>query len=459
MLGSKQKFNPLNYFEAFLKASAKNPFPLHSSKNATDGLIKGIGTFGKVNGNEEEKKMARQEMAKKSREEIRNLNLMWLEEMVTSTAQIREKTALFWHGHFACRNLNSFYQQKLLTVVRDHALGNFGTLLTEVSKSAAMLAFLNNQQNRKSKPNENFAREVMELFTLGRGNYTETDIKEAARAFTGWGFTLQGEFVFRQNLHDTGKKTVFGKTGNFNGDDVLDMLLEQKQTARFVAGKLYRYFVNQEVDDEKVEWLGNRFYQSGYDITALLRDLFTAAWFYEAKNVGALIKSPIELWAGMRRMLPTDFTNPETQLLIQRALGQILLYPPSVAGWPGGTNWIDSSSLLLRMRLPQLLALAEPFFSGGKSDDDVQMGMMDPSLKKTANRFLLNGDIGWEWPIKALMASKPNDAVEAVCEALLQSKNKPSAIIRQQIPPALPMEKQLQQAIVLTMATPEYQLC
>ena len=151
-------------------------------------------------------------------------------------------------------------------------------------------SFLNNQQNKKQHPNENFAREVMELFTLGRGNYTENDIKEAARAFTGWGYNVGGDFVFRKNQHDTGTKTVLGKTGNFDGDDIIDILLEQKQTAIFITKKVYKFFVNENIDAEKVEWLGNRFFQSGYNIKNLLEDIFISDWFYAEKNIGTKIK-------------------------------------------------------------------------------------------------------------------------------------------------------------------------
>ena len=176
----------------------------------------------------------RKEFQKKSREAIKNLNLYWVSEMVNSEAQLREKLAFFWHGHFACRNLNVFFQQQLLDVIRTNALGSFRDMLHEVSKTAAMLNFLNNNQNKKDHPNENFAREVMELFTMGRGNYTEEDVKEGARAFTGWGATAGGEFVFRKNVHDDGRKNFLGKSGNFDGDDVLEILLEQKQTAKFI---------------------------------------------------------------------------------------------------------------------------------------------------------------------------------------------------------------------------------
>jgi uncharacterized protein (DUF1800 family) len=209
-------------------------------------------------------------LRKQSVEDLKNLNLTWLGQMINSEAQLREKMSLFWHGHFACRVINIFFQQQLLNTIRENSLGNFGDILSEVSKSPSMLSFLNNQQNKKQHPNENFAREVMELFTMGRGNYTEEDVKEGARAFTGWGFNLKGEFINRPFLHDNGKKTFLGKTGNFNGDDIINILLEQKQTAKFITQKIYRYFVNENVDNEKVEALSALFYQSNYDIKKLL---------------------------------------------------------------------------------------------------------------------------------------------------------------------------------------------
>ena len=264
--------------------------------------------------------------------------------MTNTEAQLREKMSLFWHGHFACRVINSYFQQELLHIIRENATGNFGSMLKAISKSPAMLQFLNNQQNRKSHPNENFAREVMELFTMGRGNYTENDVKEAARAFTGWGFNLQGEFVFRKQQHDDGKKTFLGKSGNFNGDDILDILLEQKQTARFITKKIYRYFVNEKVDEEKIKILSEQFYESGYDIEKLLTNIFTAGWFYEDHNIGNKIKLPVELIFGIRRLLPLDMENEDAQLLFQKVFQEVLFLPPNVAGLAGGKNWIDSSN-------------------------------------------------------------------------------------------------------------------
>src|SRR5882724_12001447 len=239
-------------FKALLKSSSGIPEYIDVADSMLKGLMMGVGDVVKMQKSDlsdDQKKQLRQQ----SQKDIKNLNLAWLNEMVNGNAQLREKISLFWHGHFASRNLNIFYQQLLLDTIRQGALGNFGDLLRAVSKSAAMINFLNNNQNRKGHPNENFAREVMELFTLGRGNYTEKDIKESARAFTGWGADFQGKFQFRPFQHDDGDKTFLGKSGSFTGDDILNIILEQKQTARFITQKIYRYFVNDQPDADKAE--------------------------------------------------------------------------------------------------------------------------------------------------------------------------------------------------------------
>lgn len=169
------------------------------------------------------------------REQEKNLNMGWINKMSTTDAVLREKMTLFWSNHFSCRDAKATYIQQLNNIQRANALGNFRSLLIQVSQSPAMLLFLNNQQNHKGHPNENFARELMELFTIGRGNYTEQDVKESARAFTGWGFDKDGIFKMRPFFHDTGVKTFMGKTGNFQGEDIIDILLSKKQTARFIS--------------------------------------------------------------------------------------------------------------------------------------------------------------------------------------------------------------------------------
>lgn len=458
---------PKQVYAALERSAASSPQYFDVADNALKGLFMGLGDVVKM---EELRKKggldndARKKIRQQSREDLKNLNLTWLNEMVNTNAQLREKMALFWHGHFACRDVNIFFQQLLLDEIRGNALGNFGDLLKAVSKSASMLGFLNNQQNKKEHPNENFAREVMELFTLGRGNYTETDIKEAARAFTGWSFNLKGEFVFRRFQHDTGKKTILGRTGNFNGDDVLNILLEQKQTARFICRKLYRYFVNESnIDEAKVTWLADRFYQGNYNIASLMKDIFTSEWFYDEKNIGSRVKSPVELLVGIRRLLPMNIEAEELQLLFQRALGQVLFYPPNVAGWPGGTNWIDSSSLMLRLRIPQLIKDDDSFEISIKTDDDQQMGMRENYKKAgTMGRtgFQVRANVDWEKYQKQFDSVTREHLYDVIESVVLQTK--PGSVSEQAVKQVIDSSSRAQYIKTTTiafMSTPEYQLC
>jgi uncharacterized protein (DUF1800 family) len=388
--------------------------------------------------------------------------------MVNSEQQLREKMSLFWHGHFASRNLNILYQQQLLDVIRRNALGNFGDLLAGVSKSAAILNFLNNNQNRKGHPNENFAREVMELFTLGRGHYTESDVKEAARSFTGWGANIAGEFVFRRAHHDDNKKTFLGKTGNFTGDDVLNIVLEQKQTARFIAGKVYKYFVNETADEHIINLLADRFYQSHYNIQALMKDIFSSDWFYDEKNIGSKIKSPIELIVGIRRMLPMELENEEAQLLLQRLLGQMLFYPPNVAGWPGGKSWIDSSSLMLRLQIPQKIYASGELNLNPKDDDDQMMGRKDKTNQLKADkknkfngttRTQITSSIDWNTYIKKFEKIPRENLLGEVSNVLLQTPAAANHIALNKFIDASSRESYIKTATIQLMSTPEYQLC
>jgi uncharacterized protein (DUF1800 family) len=441
-------------YGVLLKTSSKKPDYINVASNALDGLVKGVQDLGKMQKLTQEQK---KQLRKQSASDIKNLNLTWLSEMINSEAQLREKMSLFWHGHFACRVVNIFFQQQLLNVIRENALGNFGDLLREVSKSPAMLSFLNNQQNNKRHPNENFAREVMELFTMGRGNYTEVDIKESARAYTGWGFNLKGEFVNRPLLHDTGKKTFLGKTGNFNGDDAIDIILEQKATAKFITQKIYKYFVNDNVDTEKVNALAEKFYQSNYDLKKLITDIFTSDWFYIEKNIGIRIKSPVELIVGVRRLIPMELEKPEAQLLFQRTLGQVLFYPPNVAGWPGGKNWIDSSALMLRMRLPQILTNADEFIIKPKDDDDVMMGMESADRKPKVNQLRVTVD--WPGVIKVFDKTKRESLMKKVSDVVLQTSGSiPSTVLNRYVDNTS-RDTYIKTTMIELMSTPEYQLC
>ncbi|MEO7308563.1 MAG: DUF1800 domain-containing protein [Ferruginibacter sp.] len=402
----------------------------------------------------------RKKMREKSRDDLKTMNIRWLDTLINSEAQLREKMSLFWHGHFACRIQNSFFQQELLHIIRTNALGSFADMLKAVSKSPAMLQFLNNQQNKKSHPNENFAREVMELFTMGRGNYTEHDVKEAARAFTGWAFNAKGEFVFRKFQHDDGNKTFLGKTGNYDGDDILNILLENKQTANYISKKIYRYFVNENVDDTNQQWLSKRFYSNNHDIAKLLEDIYTSDWFYAEKNIGTRIKSPIELLAGIRRLLPMQMENDQSQLLFQRALGQVLFYPPNVAGWPGGKSWIDSSSLMLRLRIPQIFSANDVIDIMPKVDDDVAMGQMMQAANKI-KETVKGGTayIQWETVNKIFEKIPREKLLENIADTVLQTNSQVSNAVLDKYVNTGSRENYIKSAVVNLMATPEYQLC
>jgi uncharacterized protein (DUF1800 family) len=260
---------------------------------------------------------------------------------------------------------------------------------------------------------------------------------------------------------------VLGKTGNFNGDEVLDILLEQKQTASFITQKIYRFFVNENFDEENVAWLADRFYQSDYDISKRMEDIFTSDWFYDEKNIGVRIKSPIELITGIRRMLPMTLQNEGAQLLIQRVLGQILFYPPNVAGWPGGKSWIDSSTLMMRMRLPQMFNDTDEFNIKPKTDDDQMMGQMDDDKPKTfkGSKAMgkadkpINAEISWKDYLKHFTSIPREQILEVLNNSLLQIKPSYNAEIIKQYANAESRESYLKTATIQIMSTPEYQMC
>jgi uncharacterized protein (DUF1800 family) len=446
------RYTAKQYFTSLQKASAGAPVPLDVIPTALKEEMDSSMTGRKRELTAEERKQ-RQQL---SREGIRQLNLIWMHSMINSSAQLREKMAFFWHGHFACRTQNLLHQQQLINIIREKALGNFGDLLRAVSRSGAMINFLNNQQNRKDHPNENFAREVMELFTMGREHYTEQDIKEAARAFTGWSALPSGEFVFRRIQHDTGVKTILGKKGNFQGEDVLKILLEQKETAQFITRKLWRFFVSDIPDETKIEKLALDFYQSGYQIMPLLESIFLSDWFYVERHIGSLIKSPVELIVGFRRMIPLELQREDAVLLLQRALGQVLFYPPNVAGWPGGKNWIDSSSLLLRMRLPLLLTSSDEFNIGAKDDDDVMMGL---GKRGEGLLQLIGSSTHWNLFFNALKDTSRDKLSGTIEQLLLQMPVKKGATLITPFADQSTRENFIRSYALHVMSMPEYQLC
>ncbi len=403
--------------------------------------------------------------------DIRKLNTRWLDEMTHSDAQLREKMALFWHGHFATKTVNIIYDQQLLDIIRRHALGNFRELLYEVSHSASMIHFLNNNQNRKDHPNENFARELMELFTLGRGHYTETDVKESARAFTGWTTSFRGDFQIRERQHDEGIKTFLGKTGNLTGDNILEVLLGKRETAVFLSTKIYRFFVNDQVNERRVNELADLFFQSGYDIQKLLKAIFLSDWFYDPENIGVQIKSPVVWMVGMRRQLDLDITNPDVQILVQRLLGQVLFNPPNVAGWPGGKHWIDSSSLMFRLRLPQLVDNADAITLSPKDDDDLMMGNATFSGRRRSftggdgmpdnrrNAQFIHAKVNWQALAGCYQDIPDQDLPDALAATLLQYGPTGFPEELKKFTGSPDRDGLIRSAVIRCMTAPEYQLC
>jgi uncharacterized protein (DUF1800 family) len=398
-----------------------------------------------------------QDRQRRNRERIRQLNIAWIDRMVSGEQMLREKMALFWHGHFAARHNNPDFVEGLLNAIREHALGDFGTLLRKVCQSPAMLAFLNNQQNRKQRPNENFARELMELFTLGRGHYTEADVRDAARAFTGWQFDAQGSFRFRAEAHDDGPKTILGVTGRLTGDDVIGILLDRRETADAITRKIWRHFVDEQVDEAAVQRLSRRFFASRYDIAGLMHDIFASEAFHEPRHIGRQIKSPVELIVGIRRMLPMRIGQPEVQILLQRILGQVLFYPPNVAGWPGGRHWIDGASLMYRLRIPQMVAQRDWPAPRAKDDDDQDMGTSRRPGR--GSPITLDTRIDWEPVYQSLTDVKRERLPEAVAALLWQTTTPPDVSGLDGRLDASSREALIRSTFIRLMGSPEYQLC
>jgi len=290
------------------------------------------------------------------------LKSWWLAEMLATPSPLTERMTLFWHNHFTSsvqkvRSPALMYRQNVL--LRRHALGNFGELLHAVSRDPAMLVYLDSATNRRGQPNENYARELMELFTLGEGKYSEQDIKEAARAFTGWSIDPEtGEYLFRPRQHDDGVKQVLGRAVR-TGDEVLDVLLAHPATAEYVAARLWREFVSPQPQPEELARVAAAFRGSGYDTRAAMSALLMTPAFWAPENRAALIKSPADLVVGTMRQFGIEVSDPLPFVFLMRALGQDLLSPPNVKGWPGGEAWINSTTLLARKQFLERLFRVE----------------------------------------------------------------------------------------------------
>jgi uncharacterized protein (DUF1800 family) len=283
----------------------------------------------------------------------------WFNRMLYTRRPLEEKLALFWHNHFATANSkvgNAGLMLQQIQLFRDNGFGNFETLLQKVTRDPAMLIWLDNRLNRKGAPNENYAREVQELFTVGIGNYTEQDIHEAARAFTGHTLDKNLVYTFNAKQHDSGTKTFHGQTGAFDADDILAILVRNPATARFVSTRLFSYFAYDNPDPATIDRLATTFTSSNFDIRSVLRDILTGPEFLSAQAFHGQIKQPADLVVGSLKSLDVQNVGPDVTQVLRR-MGQDLLNPPDVSGWKGGAAWINGTTLFERFNWANRLAM------------------------------------------------------------------------------------------------------
>jgi uncharacterized protein (DUF1800 family) len=344
-----------------------------------------------------------QDMQKENRRHALEGQGWWFRRMLSTKAPLREKMTLFWHDHFAT-SVQKVKQPVLMMMqnelFREHAFGSFKDLTQAILMDPAMMLYLDTQSSKKGKPNENFAREVMELFTLGEGNYTEEDVHEAARAFTGYQLNrFQGTVIHVERQWDETPKSVFGKTGNFDGKDVIDLIFEKPEAARFMARKIWEFFVSENPPDAAIDALAGTFRSNDYQIAPLLREIFLSREFYAESSIRSQIKSPVQFLVSMLKQL--EITDPPNAFPItaQQQLGQILFMPPNVAGWDWGQAWINTNTLFTRYNLAG-------FITKGASDDNAAMPgeMMKTPGMASARRF---AGRGWKGPDYEKIAPRP----------------------------------------------------
>lgn len=409
-------------------------------------------------------RLARMERERDDRAQVRQMQRWWLTRMIESPRPMQEKMTLFWHGHFATsyRTIeDSYHMYQQNRLFRRHAMGNFGELLKGIVRDPAMLAYLDNNDSRKGKPNENLAREVMELFALGVGNYSERDIKEGARALTGYSFR-DDEFIFQKNNHDATPKTILGNTGDYDGDEFVQIILSQRACSRFIARKLYGFLVAdlpplEATDNDRtlpavtkavIDDLAGDLRGSKYDLKPVLRRLLLSEHFYHPRIIGQQIKSPAQLIVGAVRSLNTPVRDLGVLIDAMDLMGQDLFYPPSVKGWDGGRSWINTSTLFVRQNaLSFLITGRRP--SG--ADPLAQIESYDPGsllkpLAAAGDAAIKDHAQVAEFLLKLTIGSAPKAAMDPLVE-LARSES------------SLDRPELLRRMLLLITAMPEYQLC
>ena len=376
-------------------------------------------------------------------ERLNQLQRWWLQRMAFSARPLQEKMAPFWHGILTSsfkkvgKGPQMLAQNELL---RREGMGRYDTLLKSISRDPAMMIYLDSRSNKKAASNENYSRELMELFSLGIGHFTEKDVRESARAFTGWQLKAKTEYFFNRGQHDYGSKTFLGRTGRFDGDDIVDIIMAQPAAAEYVCTRLWSFFAYPDPEPAVVSRLAAIFRENNTEIRPVVRAIFQAEEFYSDRAVAALVKGPVELAIGTVRTLgiDTDFKPLDRPI---ESMGQVLFGPPNVAGWPGGATWLNSSTLLKRINLANTAATAR---SGPMRFDPTAL-LAGQDLD---DADAVVGSLG-----ELLLGGRLRQPERRLLSTFLESMNNPTYGLDGE-----PMSEKLRSLVYLLLASPDYQL-
>ena len=398
-------------------------------------------------------------------DEMIDLRRWWLDRMLHGPAPLLEKMTLFWHGHFATsiqKVRDAYWMWLQNDMLRRNALGNFATLVKKISRDPAMMIYLDLQQSRREHPNENWARELMELFTVGIGNYSEQDIRESARAFTGYriDFTTQ-QFRFAPFQQDHGSKTFMGRTGNLTGDDIIEALVTKPACGQFIGRKLWRFFVEDEPAPAVVDSVTATIRKHNFEIRPILRDIFSSAEFYSDSAMGNQIKSPVQYIVQTSKLLDAATPPPLAIQNAMRQMGQILFAPPNVKGWDGGKQWISTSTLLFRYNFSNYLINGDAIVPANarqpRQGADVGFGRAAQYAEQIKRDPI---DVGKLVPANA--RAKPGEVVDLLAKRLFQTRPDQKEIdaftkfLESRGPDVT--DANLRELIHLMMSTPQFQL-
>ena len=426
---------------------------------------------------------ARQALRQATNQQLYGLINWWTQRILTTPAPLIEKMTLFWHGHFATsgfkvRSSYKLWQQN--ETFRQHALGNFATLTKAISRDPGMMVYLDLATSHAEHPNENFARELMELFTLGEGNYSEADIKESARAFTGYRIDRFEQFRFVKNQFDGGNKTFLQQSGNWNGDKIIDIILKQPVAAKFISSKLWKFFAYEDPDSQLIEKLAELFRQN-YEIRPLLETIFSSEEFYSQHARNAIVKCPVQYVVESGRTLGVNIPSGRTLFAVYQRLGQVPFYPPNVKGWDGGKSWINTATLTFRYQLARQLVLgirlvnepqpAKPRLAAPSAEPS-PLAQASPSAQtspttQTASSTALNVVRLPALPVDQLVTAEdrkdPEAVVRKICARAFQTTPDPQLFDRilavAKLKPLPLADDAIRDLVALMMMTPNYQVC